>query len=398
MMRRHLLLGALLGTMTCFTASAQTHRAGDIPNAPLRSHGQVPVARSVSRVATDGVPRRFLLEENTGAWCGYCIEGVVRIHELLDAYPEAIVVAIHDDDQMQVAEGDSIVRSYTTSYPEGLLDRLKWPGHATVTIGRDYWQFLGGNRRDEPSPVSVGIDHHYAPATRMLTANISATFNDIPDAADLRINLYLVEDSVSGSGTGWDQANALDNVPESPYYGKGGYIPSFVHDHVLRAVLSGTWGTAGVIPSSPETGKAYTKSYSFALPASFNPDHVSLVAFMASHDADAESREVFNAEKVPLLTAPSGVDDKAVADFSAVIAPSPVRNAGTLSLSLPAAGNVGIALYDQLGRNIRAIFNGPMEQGAHTIGFDLAGLANGVYWMAIDRDGARTARRVIIQR
>lgn len=47
--------------------------------------------------------KRVLLEQYTGAWCGWCVDGSVVVEELLELYPDQMIgVKIHQGDGMEV--------------------------------------------------------------------------------------------------------------------------------------------------------------------------------------------------------------------------------------------------------------------------------------------------------
>ena len=72
--------------------------------------------------------KRVLLEQHTGAWCGWCVDGTVKMDSILALHPDNVIgVKIHNGDSMFIPE-QSILSAQVTglgisSYPSGTIDR-----------------------------------------------------------------------------------------------------------------------------------------------------------------------------------------------------------------------------------------------------------------------------------
>lgn len=77
-------------------------------------------------------------------------------------------------------------------------------------------------------------------------------------------------------------------------------------------------------------------------------------------------------------------------------APSPVRDAATVTLTLDAAQPVTVAAYDVTGRRVAVLHDGPLAAGLHTLTFEAAALPAGVYVLrATGASFAATTRAVV---
>ena len=93
-----------------------------------------------------GPAKRVLLEQFTGAWCGWCVDGSVVIENLLAQYPnQLIAVKVHQGDGMEIPKvmADTL-RPFVNGYPSGAIDRMLFSGQTTVAIGRNAWPFYVG--------------------------------------------------------------------------------------------------------------------------------------------------------------------------------------------------------------------------------------------------------------
>lgn len=349
----------------------------------LHGKGQTPDAASPT------VHRRVLAEEYTGSWCAPCVNNARIVAELEAAFnSDVIPVSIHTFprlDSMATREGDTLRSLFSPpqGVPLGLFDRSYDSVRACL---------------QEPAVVEVGIAHDYSSATRSITATLSARFVDAVASGDIRMTLYVVEDSVTGNGLGYNQANAEDNNPASPYYKKGSTIPGYIHRYVLRAVPSGVRGTAGVIPVEPAPGVMYEHTYHYTLPQRFDERRVSLVGFISYSAAGWKDTNavVLNATSTRLISAPSSVTTIARMENEALIDPMPLRQEGRLTLRLAEPGELSIELHDLMGRGVGEIAHGMMERGEHRLPIDVSDLSSGAYIVIVKIDERVIARRKVI--
>lgn len=283
---------ALLSTVGTYQIEMEITAVNGQPDSNAANNIAVSQVDTLSRIP----PKKVVLSNHTGAWCMFCPDGYVRLEEALALYGNLIGVSIHASDDMAIPDGEFLNSTFIGGYPSGLIDIFKFSDLASVEINRGDWNTRVAERLTHVVPVSVSIpDVSYDPASRQITATVRGEFFGFNDG-DLRFNLWVVEDGVTGSGPGYDQANFYDTDPTHPYYGAGNPIIGFVHDRTLRAMLGGTWGTEGIIPPSVSDGEIFTHQYSFVLPAGFDESRVKLIGLVSRHNAsDLENRAILNA-------------------------------------------------------------------------------------------------------
>ena len=135
-----------------------------------------------------------------------------------------------------------------------------------------------------PAVVTVDINRQYDAATRKLqvvvTGDVPAGTPDRLKATDLRMNIFLVEDSIYGKQLG---------VADTENY---------CHNNNVRKVLTGSWGADVTF----DGGKYTSDEYAFELPADWKPEHVRIVAFLSNYSkGDKNACQVFNANSEELL-------------------------------------------------------------------------------------------------
>ena len=75
--------------------------------------------------------------------------------------------------------------------------------------------------------------------------------------------------------------------------------------------------------------------------------------------------------------------------------PNPFNGSTAITFELDNPASVQLRVYDVTGREVRTLASGAHASGTHTVKFDAAGLAGGVYVFALEVDGQRTSRRML---
>ena len=75
--------------------------------------------------------------------------------------------------------------------------------------------------------------------------------------------------------------------------------------------------------------------------------------------------------------------------------PNPFNPATNITFSLPAAGHVGLDVYNILGQRLVTLVDRPMEAGVHQLEFDGAHLPSGIYFYRLVQ-GERTSTKKMI--
>lgn len=76
--------------------------------------------------------------------------------------------------------------------------------------------------------------------------------------------------------------------------------------------------------------------------------------------------------------------------------PNPFNPETQIRFSLAAGGNAELAVYDVLGRKVATLLDGPLSAGAHSVTFDGAGLASGMYFYRLRSGGFTDVKRMML--
>lgn len=245
-------------------------------------------AQLTVRLTSSEPNRRMVVEEGTGTWCGWCIRGIVGMHDMAAKYPDQFIgIAVHANDEFQNA-----------TYIQ-LLAKLGVNGYPTCFINREPTQLdpqfstMENYLKSMQQYSEFDID-----CTAELSANkfnMSATVKPIVDIdkSDYRVVFAITEDYLPAM-----QAN---------YYAGGGSgvmggfesKPSNVKVDLMdvaRAILPNAEGNSSVaLPSVMEAGREYVVSYTAnASDVRFeNLDNLNVIALLL----DGTTGQIANAAK-----------------------------------------------------------------------------------------------------
>ena len=213
------------------------------------------------RVKQEPAKRVVLLEDFTGQRCVNCPLGSEVIEQLQEAYGDNVVaVGIHGGPLgfkgnarnlgLATDMGDEYYNHWNLEYqPVGLIDR-----HGAV------------NYTDWAKAVKEELAK-----TSAIELKATAVLKD--DAIDIAVEAAGKDGTVSGKLQVWvleDGITALQMMPD------GSSNREYVHNHVLRTAVNGTWGVDFTI----NEGETKKKTYTQTVDANWNTANLSIVAFV----------------------------------------------------------------------------------------------------------------------
>jgi hypothetical protein len=211
------------------------------------------------------VSRCVLIEDFTGQKCVNCPKAAVEIETLQQQYGADTVIAVgiyggpfgyyisgkkmslvNEDGEAYYAPLGSI------SQPTGRVDRN------TGLIDYPSWGTAVHEDLQKAAPISI---------------DLANTYNETDSTVSIKVNTL----GTSGVTTGKLQLWAIeDSIVDVQYMPDGSKNTSYLHNHVLRKAINGTWGD----DFSTNEGETKTASYSLKIDKLWKPEHVSIIAFV----------------------------------------------------------------------------------------------------------------------
>ncbi|MBR1545690.1 MAG: Omp28 family outer membrane lipoprotein [Prevotella sp.] len=207
------------------------------------------------------VARSVLLEDFTGQRCVNCPKGTEVIEQLQEEYGDAIIaVGIHGG-------------------PLGFMGSNTLVGLATE-VGNEYydhWQL-------EYQPVGLVNRHgavNYTDWTTTVRAQLAITaplsMEALASIQDDKIEISTTITGIDGNTTGKLQLWVLeDGITAMQLMPDGTANSEYIHNHVLRIPVNGTWGEDFTI----QEGETKTTRHTQTLDPLWNSQQLSIVAFV----------------------------------------------------------------------------------------------------------------------
>lgn len=215
------------------------------------------------------VGRAILIEDFTGQRCVNCPTGTEIINGIVDTYGEdnVIAVGIHSGPLGFAGNSKTVgLMTYTGNEYYTRWDKENKMGQPWVIFNRktspdshyNNWAAMVGTIISEKANLSVKIDNAYDAAKRTLTTTVGAFGTN--GTVNGKLQVWIVEDGIK----------ALQMMPD------GKPNKEYMHNHVFRAAVNGTWGEDVTV----KEGETTTKQYSYVLPEAWNTDNIAVVAFV----------------------------------------------------------------------------------------------------------------------
>lgn len=211
------------------------------------------------------VGRAVLIEDFTGQRCVNCPDGTNAINAIMETYGEdnIIAVGIHSGPLgfagnanvlgLMTDTGEEYYKKYgISSQPSAMFNR------SVVSNNYNTWAAYIPELISQKANLSIAIGNAYDESSRTLTTDIDAFGTN--GTTNGKLQVWLIEDGIV----------ALQLMPD------GSANANYVHNHVFRAAVNGTWGESVTVKEGEHTKKQYT----YTLPSSWKAENVSVVAFV----------------------------------------------------------------------------------------------------------------------
>ena len=217
------------------------------------------------------VGRAVLIEDLTGQRCINCPTGTDIITGIIKTYGEdnVIAVGIHCGPLgfagnskrvgLKTDTGDEYYTHWANGtnlgQPSAIFNRKKGKGPID---NLNNWAAEVGLIISEKANLSVNIANAYDAKTRKLTTKVGAF--GVNGTVSGKLQVWIVEDGIK----------AMQMMPD------GSANQDYIHNHVFRAAVNGTWGEEVTV----KEGETTSKDYSYVLPETWNAENISVVAFV----------------------------------------------------------------------------------------------------------------------
>lgn len=241
------------------------------------------------------VGRAMLIEDFTGQRCVNCPKGTDAINAIVETYGEENVIAVGIHSGPLGFAGSATLEGLMTDTGNEYYNRWDsekklgqpWAMFSrSTTPNSDYstWSASVASLISQKAVMSIDINNSYDEATQTISTSIDVFGTD--GTANGKLQVWVIEDGVK----------AMQLMPD------GSRNAEYIHNHVFRAAVNGTWGEDVVVKEGEHTQKQYTYTIptksataNAAEHIAWQPQNVSIVAFVYN------DREVMQVAKKPII-------------------------------------------------------------------------------------------------
>ena len=251
----------------------------------------IPEGDRIKPVQPIDTQKRVLLTEFTGMKCVNCPRAAELAHELLETYPDnVVVVAMHpasnsftepfeDIYDLRCDEADEYYKYFggasSTSFPKGVIN---WKKHNNLYLQNDgNWEALVTSELNASDEVLAAVEASVVPQKNEGVADVKVIISAQTEVNNAALVVMITEDEVV----------APQAFPEGEQY-------DYEHNHVLRTVLNGTWGE---LVSPIAVGEQWEKEITCGFDEDWDMQNCNIVAVLM----DADTHKVINCVQVPVI-------------------------------------------------------------------------------------------------
>ena len=266
---------------------------------PFNSWGEVDYATN----PTTYFPRRIVMEEATGTWCGWCPRGMMTIEQMKKKYPDNfIAIAIHNGDEMQVGNSYIPFLDMVTSYPSAYINRKDWI---------DPWPFDIEDMKDKGEAKVTTQARCLSAKEVEVESETVFGFSD-SETAEYRLAYVVTEDNVGPymQSNFYSNPTAEDNPDDEMNWWVHQDSPvNMTFNEVAREIFDYN-GVEGLLPKGVVEGETYKTKYTLTVPDNVKDlSNVRIVTLIL----DTRTGEILNADLCSL----SDIPDTSISNITA---------------------------------------------------------------------------------
>lgn len=206
----------------------------------LASCDNIPLEDRYIPVEVNKSEKVVLLEDYTGMQCVNCPDAAAIIDNIHHVYGENfIAVGLHPtsgpyqkpmpgaDGQLvdlSSTDADAYYKKYSVkAFPTAMIDRSSFDG-LKLLDNKDKWSSYVAEEMLQTTPLNIAMTSSYEADTRTVSIETNIAFSESVNET-LYLQLWVIENGIIG-----------------PQVTSKGLVKDYVHNHVLRSAINGTWG------------------------------------------------------------------------------------------------------------------------------------------------------------
>lgn len=339
--------------------------------------------------------KMMVIESLTSTQCASCVGGIAIMNHLEEQYPgHFIAINVHADDPMAYNDYVNNLLPNGAIYPYHFIDRA-------FTSSNNYLFTALEERAASRPKAQVLCGARFNDSTQILDVALQVIAN-ASMIGPLSASIVLLEDSVTGNGSGYDQANNASIPPwiNNTFQVLPNPIPSsqIAYNNVARFIAPDAQEVSPNIPSGIESGD--TAIVTFQIPIDSAWDFHSLrIVGMVLNQCD----KIDNASSTPILEAlANGYQDdiseasnQAVIGVNAVLFPNPTNGDVHYKFFLPDAQEIYLSVLSSTGAEI-FLDSYALQPGHHDLLLPSSKWQQGIYFLHWHSADSHSIQRLVV--
>ena len=330
--------------------------------------------------------KKLALESGEGTWHSWVPRNMTYLASVPGMDIVSCRISVHDGDPMMDTAYSNFLFNLGYNYvPYILFDRrVSVPldsFYEYLNVQKDYFGYANLDLDAEISGASLIVNAYVKPAIEL--------------DGDYRIALVVTEDNVTGTDTGYAQANVYAGGGLGVMGGfetRPNPVPAaqMSYNFVAREIYPDPEGQEGCLPSSMPVGETYTCALSAPLDPQWNTANLHATVLLIRHSDSV----ILNSNEIPFSLATPGTV-RSMMDAS--VYPDPANETTHVRFDLTAAATGRITIADMSGRTLYQLPATSFNTGRNEFTLPLHDLANGIYLVQIATDqGEKTLKLEVL--
>ncbi|TVR79872.1 MAG: hypothetical protein EA412_05400 [Chitinophagaceae bacterium] len=236
--------------------------------------------------------KNVLIDEFTGVRCVNCPDGHTLINTLQQNNPDRVIALGWHSELLgqplpQSSQDLKIPEAQQTEdflggiqgKPSAGIDRFIFSGENTILVLLSKWAGFVSERLQLSTPLNISLNHSFDSGTRMLDFQTTLHYTEAVGFEN-RLSVVIYE----------------DNIIE-PQVTQGGIVDEYNHQHVVRALITPLSGIN--LAESKVPGRVFVTTFQKEIPASWNEENLSIIAFVHRPSPDQEVIHAFKEKVTP---------------------------------------------------------------------------------------------------
>ena len=241
--------------------------------------------------------KKVLVEEFSGCSYGNVPNSNLMLMNIANSYVDRVYIAsMHTGDAMQTQQASTLTNYYSNGSPVNIPCAMINRGASTGQRLFNYQQYQANVQQTLSQSSNCGL----AINSRLVNGYVNVTVQTKFATAltgNYKVTAYLVNETVSATGSGYAQVNNFNNLVNNHFYNMGNPIQSYTHQNVVRKVLSPSFGSM-VNSAALVTGGIDTKQFTCDITTGINTSNMCVIAFVTN----SVTGEVLNVQRAAVGT------------------------------------------------------------------------------------------------